>query len=226
MRTIPIISILFFAICLWLLSCTQKEKNATKIQTVTFAEHIAPIIHQQCTKCHIEGEAGPFSLVTYNDVAKRAKLIKYLVTERIMPPWPADASYSHFADEMVLSDDEIKLIQRWADEGMLAGDTSALEPPSTILKKIHFGKPDMVIHVPKVNIKGNNQDLFLVMKIPYEISNDTFIRAIEFVAGNKKLVHHVNTHLLQYDNGKKKNVFEGKSYLNQDQANRDRKSVV
>jgi hypothetical protein len=191
----------------------------TSPKQVTFAQHIAPIIHQNCTKCHIEGEAGPFTLVSYTDVKKRGSLIKYLTKERIMPPWPADASYSHFADEMVLTDDEIILISRWVDEGMLSGDTTLLETPEKIVKDIHFGKPDLIITVPRVEIKGNNQDLFLVMKIPYEIPNDTFVRAIEFVPGNKKLVHHVNTHLLQYAEGKKKNVNEGKRWLNQDQAN-------
>jgi hypothetical protein len=199
-------------------ACTQTPTNTPPIQ-VTFAEHIAPIIHQNCTKCHIEGEAGPFTLVTYKDVSKRGKLIKYLTKERIMPPWPADAGYRHFADEMVLTDEQITLIGRWVDEGMLPGDTASLEAPEKVVSGLHLGKPDLIIPVPRVNIKGNNQDLFLVMKIPYEIPNDTFIRAIEFVPGNKRLVHHVNTHLLQYERGKKKNVYEGKRWVNQDQAN-------
>jgi hypothetical protein len=200
------------------MGCSQAPQNTAPKQ-VTFAEHIAPIIHQNCTKCHIEGEAGPFTLVTYKDVSKRGKLIKYLTKERIMPPWPADASYSHFADEMVLTDEQITLIGRWVDEGMLPGDTANLEAPEKIVNHVHFGKPDLIIPVPRIQIKGNNQDLFLVMKIPYEIPNDTFVRAIEFVAGNKRLVHHVNTHLLQYADGKKKNVHEGKLWMNQDQAN-------
>ncbi len=210
-RTVYIILVLLITVigCSWQAPSTH----------ITFAEHIAPIIHQNCTKCHIEGEAGPFTLVTYNDVAKRAKLIKYLVTERIMPPWPADATYSHFADEMVLSDEQIDWIKRWVDEGLLPGDTAKLEAPNLVIQQIHFGKPDLVVKVPTINIKGNNTDLFLVVKIPYEIPNDTFVRAIEFVAGNKKLVHHVNTHLLQYESGKKKNIHEGRSSINQDQAN-------
>jgi hypothetical protein len=200
--------------------CLQQPKQTVPTDAVvTFADHIAPIIYTYCTKCHIQGEAGPFSLITYTDVAKRAKLIKYMVSERLMPPWPADASYSHFADEMVLSDDQINLVKRWVDEGMEAGDTNNLEEPQRIISKVHFGKPDMIVKVPKVHIKGNNQDLFLVMKIPYELEKDTFIRAIEFVPGNKKLVHHVNTHLLLFDAAKKKNVNQGKQYVNQDQAN-------
>lgn len=212
--------LLFWIVSCLLASCSMNESGVQlPPKQVTFAEHIAPIIHQNCTKCHIEGEAGPFNLVTYHDVAKRAKLVKYMVTQRIMPPWPADATYSHFADEMVLSEAQITLIQRWVDEGLLPGDTAHLATPAQVLNEVHFGKPDLVLKVPPVHIKGNNEDLFLVMKIPYEIPNDTFVRAIEFVAGNKKLVHHVNTHLLQFDAGKKKNIHEGKLYVNQDQAN-------
>lgn len=199
-------------------SCGPGKAKKEEPKQVTFAEHIAPIIHQNCTKCHIEGEAGPFTLITYNDVAKRGKLVKYMVSERIMPPWPADATYSHFADEMVLTDEQIGLVKRWVDEGMLPGDTAHLEPPAQVLSKVHLGEPDLVIPVPKVAIKGDNQDLFLVMKIPYEIPHDTFVRAIEFVPGNKRLVHHVNTHLLQFDEGKKKNIHEGKPWVNQDQT--------
>jgi hypothetical protein len=212
------IAALFCCVFTLLMACSNEPKPSPPKQ-ITFAEHIAPIIHHNCTKCHIEGEAGPFNLVTYKDVARRGKLIKYITKERIMPPWPADASYSHFADEMVLTDEQITLIGRWVDEGMLPGDTAHMETPAQVVKELHFGKPDLIIPVPPVHIKGNNEDLFLVMNIPYEIPQDTFVRAIEFVPGNKRLVHHVNTHLLQYDEGKKKNVYEGKRYVNQDQAN-------
>ncbi len=212
-----VFSVFLRLIGLFLLAACSHAPEPPKV--VTFAEHVAPVIHANCTQCHRDGEAGPFNLITYNDVARRGKLIKYMVGERLMPPWPADASYSHFADEMVLTDNEIELIRRWVDEGMLPGDTASLQPQLTQFKKLRFGEPDLIIPVPKINIKGNNEDLFLVMKIPYEIPNDTFVRAIEFVAGNKRLVHHVNTHLLQYDADKKKNVNEGKVFVNQDQAN-------
>src|SRR4029453_7553260 len=48
-----------------------------------------------------------------------------------------------------------------------------------------------------------------VIKIPYEIPQEAFVRAIEFVPGNRKLIHHMNAHIVQYDEGKKKNPFEG-----------------
>jgi hypothetical protein len=136
-----------------------------------------------------------------------------------MPPWPADPTYSHFANEMVLSDEEIRFIEKWVDTGMPVGDSLKTYTIESVKQYVQLGKPDLIVSVPKINIKGNNKDLFLVMKIPFEIPQDTYVRAIEFVPGNKKLVHHVNTHLIQYDERKKKNLYEGNFYINQDQAN-------
>src|SRR5437016_3419025 len=75
--------------------------NSTK-RNPTFAEDIAPVIFKNCAPCHRPGEAGPFSLLTYKDVAKKAKTIVAVTQARYMPPWPADPAYSHFIGERVL----------------------------------------------------------------------------------------------------------------------------
>ena len=61
-------------------------------------------------------------------------------------------------------------------------------------------------------INGDNSDKFLMMKFPFEIPKDTFIESINFVPGNKQIVHHVNAHLISYDE-KKKNIFEGERII-------------
>ncbi len=43
--------------------------------SVTFTETIAPILYANCVTCHRPGEAAPFSLISYEDVAKRGDLI-------------------------------------------------------------------------------------------------------------------------------------------------------
>ena len=42
---------------------------------VTFNRQIAPIIYQNCSSCHRPGEAAPFSLLSYENVAKKGKTI-------------------------------------------------------------------------------------------------------------------------------------------------------
>lgn len=181
---------------------------------VTFSEHIAPIIYKNCSTCHRPGSAGQFPLLSYNDVAKRAKMIASVTTSRLMPPWPADNSYTHFIDEKVLTDSEIELIKRWAEEGAPIGDTSKLPPRPQYVEGSLLGQPDLVVKMPEVfKIKGNNKDNFMLMKIPFELPHDTFVRAIEFVPGNRKLVHHVNGHLLRYEFEKKKNINDGEKIV-------------
>lgn len=215
------IKFIFHTACLlFLFSCGSGP--ASKEQPLTFAADIAPIIHRNCSKCHMPEEAGPFNLITYQDVARRGKLIRYVVSERIMPPWPADPTYSHFAGETVLSNEQIGMIRRWVDEGMQPGDTAQLQTPEQVRAGLNLGKPDLILKVPPIHIKGDNKDLFLVVKVPYELPYDTFVRAIEFIPGSKKLVHHMNGHLVQFDAVKKKSLAGGKPYVDQDQVNSQR----
>ncbi len=88
-------------------------------QEIVFSEQIAPIIHNNCTPCHRPGEAGPFKLITYRDVAKRAKMVKFVTETRYMPPWPADRNYTHFLDEWGLSDNEILMIKHGSLKALL-----------------------------------------------------------------------------------------------------------
>src|SRR5262245_31072598 len=44
---------------------------------LTFGKDIAPIIFNNCASCHRPGAAAPFSLLSYQDVKKRAKQIAY-----------------------------------------------------------------------------------------------------------------------------------------------------
>jgi hypothetical protein len=186
-------------------------------QKITFSEHIAPIIYKNCSSCHRPGEAGPFSLLTYQDAKSRSTLMKFVTKTRFMPPWPADAAYTHFVDEKVLTQDEIDLIVRWVDEGCAVGDSSKIPPIPVFPKGSQLGTPDLVIKFRDVyKIKGNNKDQFLLMRIPYEIPEDKFISVIEVIPDNRKLLHHVNAQLLSYEYEKKKDIFSGRVVVNLD----------
>ena len=106
----------------------QSLKEPSLPDTVTFAEHIAPIIHINCTPCHRPQSAGPFSLITYKDVAKRAKMVAHVTRTRYMPPWPADPDYRHFLGEKILDQHDIDLIVKWHKQGVQEGD-----PEKTLL---------------------------------------------------------------------------------------------
>jgi hypothetical protein len=179
-------------------SCGNKEIN------YNFADHVAPIIFNNCSSCHQKGGAAPFAMETYHDIAKRAKMIAYVTKTGYMPPWPADTEYTHFIGEKVLTDTEIEILQKWYAQGAVPGDTSKVIKPNLDRElKVVLGTPDLVVKMNEaIFIPGDNKDRFMIGKLPFEMEVDTNIRLIEFVPGNNQLVHHVNTHLLTYNNYK------------------------
>src|SRR5262245_53904906 len=93
---------------------------------VTFSEHVAPIIFKNCASCHRPGEAAPFSLLSYEDVRKRGKLIASVTEKRYMPPWHAESEMGSFRDDRRLTDGQIRTIQEWVQAGMPEGDSKKL----------------------------------------------------------------------------------------------------
>lgn len=186
-------------------ACTPGKQPPDAVDgPVTWSQHIAPLVYKNCTPCHRPGESGPFPLLSYADAVKKAKLIKFVTQSRYMPPWPADPSYSHFIGENVLTDDEIALVKAWVDQRCPRGDSLHEPKVPVFYTGSYFGRPDLVIRPQKpVQIKGNGTDVFLIMKFPYHIDKDTLVDLVEFVPAQRKLIHHVNGHLLSYDEGRR-----------------------
>lgn len=201
-------------IALFAISCNDSKRNDRS--EITWSEHIAPIVYKNCTPCHRPGESGTFNLLSYSDALKNGKKMKFVTQTGYMPPWPADPAYSHFIGERVLKEEEIDDIKTWVDNKMPRGD-SLREPALPVFYEgSYFGKPDLVIRPRKpVAIKGNGTDVFLIMKYPYEIEKDTLLDFVEFVPNQRKLIHHVNGHLVSYDQARKFNYMSGES-INED----------
>ena len=53
-------------------AATRQDAAGRVAAAPTFAETIAPIVFSNCVSCHRAGEAAPFTLTSYDDVAKRA----------------------------------------------------------------------------------------------------------------------------------------------------------
>jgi hypothetical protein len=96
---------------------------ATVPSRITFSETIAPIVYANCVTCHRPGEAAPFALISYEDVAKRATLIARVTESRYMPPWHAEHGYGEFLNERRLTDAQIATIGAWVKQGCRAATT-------------------------------------------------------------------------------------------------------
>ena len=94
--------------------------NADETVKVTFAEHIAPIVHAKCTMCHRKGQSGPFELLTYEDVREQAATIQAVVHDDYMPPWKLVNTNIDFANDRRLTPQEKTLLNLWVESGMPA----------------------------------------------------------------------------------------------------------
>lgn len=194
----------------WLINASCSHNRSTDIN---YYGCIEPILLKNCAPCHRPGAAGPFNLLTYEDAVQHAQTIALTVRNRYMPPWPADPQYTHFKDEKVLSDTEIDLICKWVEQKMPQGDPKL--KTGTDAAGLPIKKPDLTVRLfQPYHLPGDNKDRFMMMKVPVELERDTFVRYIEIIPGNSKLVHHINGHLVQYEDGKKKNVASGLQPVN------------
>ncbi len=176
---------------------------------VTFTEHIAPIMMQHCAVCHRPGGNGHFPLTTYESAKRYAPGIAFVVAERIMPPWPADPHYTEFLGQRVLTDREIALIAKWVEQGAKEGPPEKMPAVPDFPEGSMIGEPDMRLPVAPTFLPANSTDKFMLVKVPFELPQDTFAAVIEFVAGPKNVVHHVNGDMVKYEFHKKTSVFDG-----------------
>jgi Tfp pilus assembly protein PilF len=164
--------------------------------TPTFTKDIAPIVFHQCTPCHRPAGSGPFPLLTYQDVSRRAQQIVAVTRGRIMPPWKPEPGHGDFAGERRLTDDQITLVQRWVDEGATEGDPRLLPAPPAWSGTWQLGEPDLILQMPPYQLRAGGEDIYRNFVIPIPAGVTRYIKAWQFIPGNPRVVHHAT---MQFD---------------------------
>lgn len=164
---------------------------------LTFAHDIAPLINANCASCHRPGEVAPFSLLTYEDVKKRAKQIATVTQLHYMPPWKAsEPAPAAFYDARHLTLEQIGLLTQWADEGAKPGNLAQAPAPPKFTAGWTLGQPDLVREPEEAYTLGaEGGDVYRCYVLPTNYSEDRYVSAIEVRPGNSKIVHHVIAYL-------------------------------
>src|SRR4029453_6624622 len=158
----------------------------------TFTETIAPIVYANCVTCHRPGEVAPFALITYEDVVKKGKQIARVTGEKYMPPWHAVHGYGEFVGERGLTDAQIATIGTWVKNGMPRGDESKM-PKLPVFPPDGWGlgQPDLILEIPAgFDLPASGPDVFRNFVIPTKLTEDKWVRGIEFRPSARKVVHH------------------------------------
>jgi len=165
--------------------------TTSQAQTPTWAEDIAPILYNNCTKCHHDGGIAPFPLMEYSEATANSHGISHATGTGEMPPWPADPSYRHYSGERLLKPSEIAAIKSWADNGTPQGDLKKAPTKPIYSKDSKIGKYDLKIKIPTYTSSASTDDIYRCFSLPSNLTSTKFIEAIEIVPGNSKIVHHV-----------------------------------
>jgi hypothetical protein len=165
-----------------------------KPANITFNKEVLPIIQQRCQECHRPGEAAPMALLNYKDARPWAKSIRQAVLSKKMPPWFADPTVGHFANDRSLSQAEIDTIVAWVDGGAREGDAKDAPPPRTFVEGWSMGKPDLVIEMPTAfSVPANGQIEYQYVILPTHLKEDVWVLASEVRPGDRSVMHHVIT---------------------------------
>ncbi|HET7711488.1 MAG TPA: ascorbate-dependent monooxygenase [Thermoanaerobaculia bacterium] len=157
----------------------------------TFNKEIVRLFQQNCQTCHRPGDIAPFSLMTYAEAKPYASLIKLMTRTRQMPPWkPADGC-GEFEGKRVLSQSEIDLISKWADNGAPEGNPTDLPSPIDFGSGWTLGAPDVVLSYPEAYTPPAQGDMYRCFTIPTNLTSDQYVAGIDIRPGDRTLVHHV-----------------------------------
>jgi len=169
------------------------EVSAAPVEPITYYKHIAPIVYQSCAPCHRPGEPGPFSLLTYSDVRKHAQQIVSVTKRRYMPPWLPEPGHGDFVGQRHLTDEQIRTIEEWVQQGAQAGSTADAPQLPKFVPGWQLGKPDMVILAPvPYHLRADGPDQYWNFVLPLKMANPRWVKAIEIRPGNLLAVHHAN----------------------------------
>jgi Flp pilus assembly protein TadD/mono/diheme cytochrome c family protein len=173
------------------LTACRTPARAASTTHPTFNRDIAPLVWAHCSGCHRPGQPGPFDLITFEDVRKRARLIADATGRRIMPPWLPEPEYGAFVGERRLRSEEIDRIAEWVNSGTPEGDPADRRSPPAWSDGWQLGRPDLVVELPQAyTLRAGGADVFRNFVLPIPLSGPRFVRGLEVRPGSRGVVHH------------------------------------
>jgi peroxiredoxin len=160
---------------------------------VSYARDIAPVLAAKCQSCHSEGNIGPFSFKSYDDVKNRARMIGEVVRTSQMPPWDADPAFGHFKNDRSLTSDELKKLLSWLDQGAPKDDGNDVLATSTPapMEEWPLGKPDLIIELDEKTLPAKGVFDYEYVEKPTGLNSDRWVSAVYVAPGNKQVMHHI-----------------------------------
>ena len=184
----------------------QAQSGDLSIDTgaVTYADHVATIINENCVVCHREGGIGPMQFENYEQIRPWAPLIQYKVERREMPPYAYDhgIGIQDLQGDWRLSQEEIDTISAWVAQGAPEGDWGDRTPEVPDIPSLdewnfaaQFGQPDLILDSQPIDVPAVGNDMWHRPYVMTGLTTDRCIKAVQVKprADAKTVVHHANS---------------------------------
>ena len=163
----------------------------------SYSADVAPILQKHCVQCHHDGGIGPWAMTDHTMVRGWSRMMKEVLLTRRMPPGQLDPHVGRpVQDAAGLSTDELQTLVHWIDAGAPGDDApdplAALEFSD---ETFSLGEPDIVLKVPAQDIPATGVLDYRYVPVPLNLDEDIWIRAVEYVPGDRQVLHHIITYL-------------------------------
>ena len=168
--------------------------------SVTYYKDIAPILSENCVKCHTTNGMAPMALETYSQVRRFSQRIKDRTAIRdrggAMPPFYIERNIGiqEFRDAEYLGDEELAKIQAWVDHGSPAGnpdgpavaltlgESSDVSSATSSIRGVQWelGEPDLILPMEALTMPQVGPDRWGDFGLlPTGLTEDRFVRAVQ-----------------------------------------------
>lgn len=152
-----------------------------------------PVFEKHCVSCHSDEGIAPFSLATYDDAKPWATPSAAATMARTMPPFfvRGDGTCGEFEDNHWLSDDDLRTLQWWADQGAPEGEGYTITPTTRPVLEgptIDHTTPDFLPEIVGGELAKFDEYRCFQVDLSGE---DTFLTGYDVFPGNDAIVHHV-----------------------------------
>lgn len=162
---------------------------------ISYADRIVPILSENCVSCHRPGGIGPWAMTDYNMVRGFSLMIREVLMTRRMPPWHADPTVGHWANDRSLSREDLQTLVSWIDAGAPRGEGEDLLAQHAVHKPLwgQLGEPDLVIDIPPTDVPATGVVDYQYKLVKNPLDKDVWVRASQIVPGERAVLHHVIT---------------------------------
>ena len=167
---------------------------ASQESMITYHKDVAPILRNHCMMCHSEGNAGPFTLTSYDDAADWMKTGLREIKVGRMPPAQVESDLA-IRSENTLSATEVETLESWIKSGKPEGDENSATPlaplPDYSIFQENLGPPDIILEQGKpFHLGPMGSDIYRHLVFTLNNSADLRVRAIQLLPSNRSIVHH------------------------------------